>query len=297
LQGYERLFVLAPHPDDEALGAGGIIYRAARAGLPVRLVFLTNGDGSQSTRLAAKLRRPQRYPNTPETFLQLAEMRQREVLASAAVLGLSPEDTVFLGYPDGGTRAMWERHRDGQSLYRSAHTKCNRSPYHNSRTPQAPYSASGALEDVIGAIADFKPTIVMTTHAMDTHSDHRTSFELCRAALAHLRGSPAEGKWAMECRFYTFLVHYGVWPVPSHYRPELYLAPPAALRGPQHNWLTLPLGPDECAAKRAALECYRSQLKITPRYLRSFLRRNELFDAVGVAGNLPWGRTGDAAHR
>src|SRR5437764_4809009 len=40
-----RILVLAPHCDDETLGAGGYMAMAARLGARVRVVMLTNGDG------------------------------------------------------------------------------------------------------------------------------------------------------------------------------------------------------------------------------------------------------------
>src|SRR5262249_9672320 len=39
-----RLLVLAPHPDDEALGAAGLIQRVVGAGGSVRVVLMTSGD-------------------------------------------------------------------------------------------------------------------------------------------------------------------------------------------------------------------------------------------------------------
>lgn len=36
--------VLAPHPDDETLGAGGLIARLSRAGVPVTIVAITDGE-------------------------------------------------------------------------------------------------------------------------------------------------------------------------------------------------------------------------------------------------------------
>ena len=40
-----RLLVIAPHPDDEALGAAGLIQRVRARGGSVRVVLLTSGDG------------------------------------------------------------------------------------------------------------------------------------------------------------------------------------------------------------------------------------------------------------
>ncbi len=43
---HDELLVLAAHPDDETLGAGGLVAMAARAGMPVRVVVATDGEGS-----------------------------------------------------------------------------------------------------------------------------------------------------------------------------------------------------------------------------------------------------------
>ncbi len=45
LAGYHRLLILAPHCDDETLGSAGLILAAERAGIQVRVVIATNGDG------------------------------------------------------------------------------------------------------------------------------------------------------------------------------------------------------------------------------------------------------------
>lgn len=40
--------VLAPHPDDETLGAGGLVAKLCRAGVPVTVVAITDGEGAYS---------------------------------------------------------------------------------------------------------------------------------------------------------------------------------------------------------------------------------------------------------
>jgi LmbE family N-acetylglucosaminyl deacetylase/SAM-dependent methyltransferase len=60
LTGVTSLVVVAAHPDDETLGAGGFMSAVAEAGLPVRVVVVTDGgaDGDPATpaRRSAELR-------------------------------------------------------------------------------------------------------------------------------------------------------------------------------------------------------------------------------------------------
>lgn len=91
--GQGRLVVLAAHPDDETLGAGGLIAAVAARGLAVDVVVATAGEASH----------PDSTTITPAV---LARIREREV--RDAVAHLAPNASVhFLGLPDGAL----SRHR------------------------------------------------------------------------------------------------------------------------------------------------------------------------------------------
>ena len=82
-----RLVVVAAHPDDETLGAGGLIAWAGRTGIPVTVVVLTNGEASH----------PRSTTHDPD---RLSALRRVEV--TAAVAALAPEALVrLLEFPDG----------------------------------------------------------------------------------------------------------------------------------------------------------------------------------------------------
>ena len=89
-----RLVVLAAHPDDETLGAGGLIAALAAAGIAVDVVVATAGEAS--------------HPGSPtHTMDELALIRREEL--RAAVAHLAPDAAVhFLNLPDGGL----SRHRN-----------------------------------------------------------------------------------------------------------------------------------------------------------------------------------------
>ncbi len=82
-----RPLILAPHPDDESLGCGGLIAAACAAHLAPEVLILTDGAGSHPGSRA--------YPPA-----RLAELREQEARAAARQLGLPPKNLHFLRYPD-----------------------------------------------------------------------------------------------------------------------------------------------------------------------------------------------------
>jgi LmbE family N-acetylglucosaminyl deacetylase/SAM-dependent methyltransferase len=79
LDGLRRLFVVAAHPDDESLGAGGLIAVAAAQGAAVTVVVATTGEAS--------------HPDSPTTGpAELAALRRAEV--RSAVARLAPRARV-----------------------------------------------------------------------------------------------------------------------------------------------------------------------------------------------------------
>lgn len=85
--GEGRILVLAPHPDDESLGCGGLIAAACAEGRHPLVAILTDGTGSHPN--------SRDYP--PE---RLRELREREALDATAKLGLPAEYVRFLRHTD-----------------------------------------------------------------------------------------------------------------------------------------------------------------------------------------------------
>ncbi len=80
--------VLAPHPDDESLGCGGLLAACAVAGRAARVVVVSDGAGSH--------RRSRAFPPA-----RLVALRQAEARAAVTALGLdATRDLHFLGLPD-----------------------------------------------------------------------------------------------------------------------------------------------------------------------------------------------------
>ncbi|WP_137392196.1 PIG-L deacetylase family protein [Rhodoligotrophos defluvii] len=78
LDSFGRTLVIAPHPDDEILGAGGTIARLARAGMEVTVAVVTSG-------------RPPAY-----SAAQVARVRHE---AEQAHRALGVRETLWLGQP------------------------------------------------------------------------------------------------------------------------------------------------------------------------------------------------------
>jgi LmbE family N-acetylglucosaminyl deacetylase len=86
--GEGGLVVVAPHPDDESLGCGGLIAAARAGGCPVRVLIVSDGTGSHPASKA--------YPKA-----RLRDLRENEARQAVKELGLDPErDIEFLRLPD-----------------------------------------------------------------------------------------------------------------------------------------------------------------------------------------------------
>ena len=88
LDGLERLVVVAAHPDDETLGAGGLLARAAQRGLPIVVVVLSSGEASHPD-------------STTHSAPQLAALREAELAEACAALAPAA-DLRLIRLPDGG---------------------------------------------------------------------------------------------------------------------------------------------------------------------------------------------------
>jgi LmbE family N-acetylglucosaminyl deacetylase len=282
------ILVVAPHCDDETLGTAGLLAEAVRAGARVRVVLMTNGDGY---RMATARRYRQLAPGSA-TYIRFAYDRQRETLAALGALGVRPDQVTFLGYPDGGLAAMWSSYWGPERLFTSRYTGCSTSPYLNAFRPDAPYCGQSVLQDLEAVLREFQPTDVYLPHPGDDHPDHWSAHCYAMAALERLRAEAPQGNdviprligiasertdWVLRARVYCYLVHRGDWPVPQGEHVDARLVPPAPLLHLNTEWETLTLSPEALAAKRRALEAYRSQMAVMGRFLRSFLRRDELF--------------------
>jgi N-acetyl-1-D-myo-inositol-2-amino-2-deoxy-alpha-D-glucopyranoside deacetylase len=131
--------IVAPHPDDDVIAAGGLIQHVLASGGEVFVVFVTDGENNPW---------PQRFLER-KFFLGASDraewgaMRRREALSSLARLGVDERSATFLAFPDQGIAALARRGDD-------------------------------RLRDVLRGIArETRATLIVSPSTFDLHSDHR----------------------------------------------------------------------------------------------------------------------------
>lgn len=261
----DRILILAPHPDDEVLGCGGILQKAVQAGLPLRVLFLTHGDNNEWSFLVYR----KRPVLLPRAVRRMGQVRQAEALEAAKILGLKPEHLIFLGYPDAGTLKIWTVHWGKRPPLRGMLTRVTRVPYPEAFRFAAAYKGEEILADLKQVLLEFRPTRVFVSHPADRNLDHRALYLFTRVALWDLAQE-------MNPQVHPYLIHYPWWPVPRGDWPDRPQTPPERLRMTA-VWRVAPLEEEQRQRKRRALQAHRSQYQYSARALLSFVRANELF--------------------
>lgn len=147
---FDRLVVVAPHPDDDVIGCGGTLAAAAAIGLDVAVTYVTDGSASHPGSAA--------FP--PE---RLRDVREDEARAALAVLGVTAE-THFLRVPD-GTVAQLEPN-----------------------VAEAVVAAVEHAIDGERALASHERVLLVGPWARDHHTDHVAVAALVRRACARQPG-------------------------------------------------------------------------------------------------------------
>jgi LmbE family N-acetylglucosaminyl deacetylase len=144
----ERTMIIAPHPDDDVIAAGGLLQRVVAAGGDVSVVFVTDGENNPW---------PQRYMQRrwflgSEDRAAWGAMRRSEALCSLARLGVPKASTRFLAFPDQQIAGLARR---GDLRLR---------------------------DELRAAVDEFRPTLIVSPSANDLHSDHRAIAWFAHAA-------------------------------------------------------------------------------------------------------------------
>ena len=275
VEPHERLLVVAPHPDDETLGGGGLIQRVLARDGSVRVVLLTLGDGYVEAvrHETGELRPP------PTAYRAYGERRLREARDAMRVLGGGRIRLGVLGFPDGGLGPLLDAHWSRTNPERSATTGATRPPYPEALDRTAAYDGDDLRRELVHVLGETQPTLVAFAHPLDRHPDHRATGLF---TLLALRDWTNEG--AALPRLLAYLVHWPGWPpgwdaagAPSAGAPGQPLDLPASLPPPGLAHATLELSQREVATKAAALRRYATQQEVMPALLAAFIRSTEPF--------------------
>jgi LmbE family N-acetylglucosaminyl deacetylase len=225
----KTVIVFAPHPDDEALCCSGIIYAAKQRGDTVKVVVVTNGDFQSS--------------------VSFGQQREGETVAGMAVLGLSEQDVIFLGYGDQTLQTLYQSSSPSTVVTSSigqTHTYGNRGlgrmDYHTFLTGlPGPYNRQTILGDVEAVLQNFKPDEVYTTSLWDSHPDHRGTFTFVVEALLALKKSGV----SLSTRVHETIIHEPCatcsltgyrWPNPPFTPSQPFFAPPFLVTNATYQW-------------------------------------------------------------
>jgi LmbE family N-acetylglucosaminyl deacetylase len=213
----KSILVFAPHPDDEALMASGVIYSHLQNGDTVNVVMMTSGDSGGS--------------------VSMGLTREAETVAGMGVLGLHEPNVIFLGYGDGSLMTLYSSSSPTQ-VYTSAagqtQTYASRglgsTDYHNFLNGQhGAYNQATLLQDIEAVLQNTKPDEIYTTISEDTHPDHAATYLFVAEAIQALRNG---GSTLAPKLFGTFVWAPGyinpggnVWPMPPAFAPGQPLSP------------------------------------------------------------------------
>jgi LmbE family N-acetylglucosaminyl deacetylase len=289
-----QVLIMAPHPDDEALMASGIVSQARQRGQTVKVVVATNGDCEVPT---------------------IGPVREQESVAAMGVLGLAPEDVIFLGYPDCGLYQLYYNYPTAQSQYTSmagftrtyASEGLGRMDYHRYLSgASAPYNGFWVIEDLKTLFRTYKPQDVYVTSAYDDHPDHYVLNYFVGEALLSLIRSDA----TFQPTLHDAIVHAPcelcdptyVWPMPT-FTPTAPFPMPPALGTTPLGWSDVESVPVPAALrvtnaatnlKYQAIARYASQGGPGP-WLESFVKSNEIFWKWELWANLALKATASAS--
>lgn len=169
------LMAVHAHPDDEAIGTGGVLARAAAEGIRTVLVTCTGGEVGEIN------------PDTQVAVEDLGAVRERELRAACEVLNVTHLE--LLGYRDSGM----------------AGTEDNNHPDSFARA-----DLDAATARLVELVRTYRPSVILTydENGFYGHPDHINAHRIAARAY-ELAGDPAhrsesgQEPWAPKKLYYT----------------------------------------------------------------------------------------------
>ncbi len=173
------LLLICAHEDDDQAYAG-LMRAAVEAKIPVHLLTLTAGDVGACERYFDKAC----GPNEAHEFGTVRLEETAEVLEH---LGISRDNFIDLGLPDGGSGAIWFEHKDSSNPFLSIYLACDHAPYENVYKPNLPFARDAVVGAIRQIITNLHPAMIALTGPDERHVDHRTanwfSIKACQELL------------------------------------------------------------------------------------------------------------------
>jgi len=279
----ERLLILAPHPDDETISAGGLVQQVFDRGGTVRSVVVTSGDAYVDAIEQATGRTHLKRAD----FINFGEQRLAESRNVAQFLGHGFLQLDLLGFSDGSIYEMLVRHWNRTHPDRSDFTGFNHVPYREAEDKGIAQDGQDLRNELVAILHDTKPTIIVFPDVMENDSDHAGLGMFALLAvndwLEHSVGTPPNP------RLLAYLIHWrDNWPPGADgdrafdFRDQpLYLPDDLPLRG--HTRSCVNLSKAETNRKWDALMLYKTQQAIMAPFLSAFVHTNECFTQLKTA--------------
>lgn len=249
-----RLLVIAPHQDDEILGAYFLMHNVLKSNGTVNILYATNGD----------------YRGK-----DCARTRYYESLSALSLLGLGEEHMLYLGYADTGMskeKSFLTRLRNTHKQQCSPVSSCTYHPADKQtvhflhKGTQAEYTGQNFLNDLVYAIKLCSPDLIAAPSLFDLHGDHHACALYLQDALKIIK---------RPVKVLSYLIHTEneqAWPD----RKNDFLQPPQKLTG--FCWLSVFGNKEAVSAKMDAVSFFPSQSPSADNYfLYSFAKQNEIF--------------------
>ena len=144
-------------------------------------------------------------------------------------------------------------------------------------SPGRAFTGQNLEADIATVLNRVNPDLVLAPAPQDFHPDHHTlTYLALRLMAARQQGD----------RLRFWVVHGGLeWPIPKGVHPDLALTlPPRARALP---WERIDLTEQEEQVKLQAINTYQTQTRIMGRFLRAFVRKNELLSPAPLPVNGP----------
>ncbi|NYE58578.1 PIG-L deacetylase family protein [Carboxydothermus ferrireducens] len=270
----EKILIVAPHPDDELLAAGGLLTQAKEKRAKIAVVYLTAGDGfTQAVEVNYKVLKPKTVD-----YINFGRLRINESFEVKKYLNI---DRIYhLTYPDGYLKTVLFQYYD--TPFTSPDTGFNAQSYPESYKPGQPFTGKNLIENLEEIVKKEQPDIVVFPSVLDNHPDH---------SFGGFATSVALRKIGYQGKTYTYLVHSYFWP---NYGKQFKL--PRVLTDNKLKFTVISLNDFEHAKKAQALALYRSQRKVIGAFMQLFAKEDEVFLPESSTANTVWQHGSNILH-